>query len=86
VTPVDAGAPLTKREARALDVKVRAAAAKVITDAGKLAPLLEQAERGQINAALGCSMRAWFSDAVRIDRKTLRALVPAGGAPITTTT
>lgn len=87
MTPVDAGAPLTGREAKVLDAKVRAAAAKVIADAGKLAPLLEEAERGEIHRALGCSARAWFVDAVRINRATLKALVStAGGAPITTTT
>jgi hypothetical protein len=76
--------PLGKREAKALDVKVRAAAAKVITDAGKLAPLLEEAERGEIHRALGCSARAWLADAVQIPRATLKTLT--GGAPTTPTT
>jgi hypothetical protein len=78
--------PLGRREARVLDARIRSAAAKVIADAGKLAPLLEEAERGQINVALGCSMRAWHADAVQIPRATLRALVPVeGGAPTATT-
>lgn len=78
--------PLSPKAARALDKKIRAAAAKVIADAEKLVALVGRAEREEIHVALGCSWRAWFRDAVRIDRKTLKALVPTGGAPIPTTT
>lgn len=79
--------PLTTREARALDAKVRAARGKLTADAERLAELVGRAERGRINAALACSWRAWFADAVGIAPKTLRALTPPeGGAPITTST
>ena len=48
---------LSPKQARALDTKIRAANARLVD-------LVEQAARGQINAALNCSWRAWFADAV----------------------
>lgn len=51
-------AALSRKQARALDTKIR-------TARDRLLDLIEQAATGQINAALDCSWRAWFADAVR---------------------
>jgi len=81
-------APLSEKEAKALDKKVRAARAKVTTTAGTLVDrsevlldLIEQAARGEIHKALGVSWPAWFKDAAQIqpvnraERKSLVALM-----------
>jgi hypothetical protein len=67
-------APLGKADARALDKRVRLGSARLIADAGKLMTLIEQAEHGEIHVALGCSARAWVSDAVQIPRKALATI------------
>jgi hypothetical protein len=51
-------APLSRAQARALDAKIR-------TAGNRLLDLTDQAARGRIHDALGCSWRGWFSDAVR---------------------
>lgn len=79
---------LTEKQAKALDKKVRAASAKVVTGAealrnysGVLLDLIEQAARGDIHKGLETTWTAWFKDAVRItpanreDRKHLVQLM-----------
>jgi len=72
-------APLTERQAKALNKKIRAANDKMQTDAENLFDLLEQAAAGRIHEALGyASWTAWFSETVQIrpqDREQRKALV-----------
>jgi len=49
---------LTRPQAKSLDAQIRTAASRLLT-------LTEQAARGQIHDALGCSWRAWWVDAVK---------------------
>jgi hypothetical protein len=65
---------LTRPQAKSLDAKVRAARGKLTADAEKLAGLVGQAERDQINVALACSWRGWYADAVGIAPKTLQSI------------
>jgi hypothetical protein len=85
--------PLTKRQAVALDKKIRTASDKltstidkVATDIDALIELIDQAANGQIHVALELpSWTAWFKDAVRInpsdrlERKTLVTLMSGKG-------
>lgn len=84
---------LTKRQAQALDKKVRAASDKVandqdklVTDANALLDLIDEAARGQIHVALELpSWTAWLKDAVqinpsdRLERKELVKLMSGQG-------
>jgi hypothetical protein len=77
---------LTKREAKALDKKVRNASDKLSTSTENLLELLEQAAAGQIHEALELpSWTAWFKDAVqvqvsdRFERKELVKLMSGKG-------
>jgi gamma-glutamylcysteine synthetase len=58
---------LTRREAVALDKRVRAASDKFTNAAATLLGLLDDTERQQIHAALGTSWTTWLEDAVRVD-------------------
>jgi hypothetical protein len=85
--------PLTKRQAVALDKKIRTASDKltgtidkVATDIDALIELIDQAANGQIHVALELpSWTAWFKDAVRVnpsdrlERKVLVALMSGKG-------
>lgn len=77
---------LTKREAKALDKKIRTASDKLSTTSENLLDLLEQAAAGQIHEALELpSWTAWFKDAVQINvsnvehRKELAKLMAGKG-------
>lgn len=77
---------LSKREAKALDKRIRAASDKLSTASDNLLDLLEQAAAGQIHEALGLpSWTAWFKDAVQIqvsdrfERKELAKLMAGKG-------
>jgi len=60
-------APLTERQAKALNKKIRAANDKMNTDAETLFDLLEQAAAGRIHEALGySSWTAWVADNVAL--------------------
>jgi transposase len=78
-TEVVEAAPLTERQAKALDKKIRATNDKMNTTAENLFDLLEQAAMGRIHEALGyASWTAWFSEAVQLrpqDREQRKALV-----------
>jgi hypothetical protein len=50
--------PLTTKQARALDAKIR-------TTGDRLRTLVEQAAAGGIHDALNCSWRTWWNDAPR---------------------
>jgi hypothetical protein len=50
--------PLTPKQARALDAKIRTAGDRLLT-------LVGQAAAGGIHDALGCSWRNWWNDAPR---------------------
>lgn len=78
--------PLTEKEAKALDKKIRTASDKLSTQTENLLNLLEQAAAGQIHEALGLpSWTAWFKDAVQItlsdrfERKELAKLMSGKG-------
>lgn len=59
--------PLTEKEAKALDKKIRTASDRLSTSTENLLNLLEQAAAGAIHEALGMpSWTAWFKDAVQI--------------------
>lgn len=77
---------LNKREAKALDKKIRTASDKLSTTSETLLDLLEQAAAGQIHEALELpSWTAWFKDAVQINvsnvehRKELAKLMAGKG-------
>lgn len=77
---------LSKREAKALDKRIRSASDKVSTTTENLLDLLEQAAAGQIHVALELpSWTAWFKDAVQIqisdkfERKELVKLMSGKG-------
>lgn len=77
---------LNKRQATALDKKVRATSDKVTTNVNALVGLLEEAMNGQIHEALEFpSWTAWVKDAVqiqvddRLERKSLVALMSGKG-------
>lgn len=83
---VDGPTPLTEREAKALDKKIRAASDKLSTTSENLLNLLEKAASGQIHEALGLSSwTAWFKDAVQInvsdrfERKELAKMMSGKG-------
>lgn len=66
-TEVEVLQPLTEKEAKALDKKIRNASDKVSTYTESLLNLLEEAAAGSIHEALGLpSWTAWFKDAVQI--------------------
>lgn len=78
--------PLTEKEAKALDKKIRAASDKLSTQTESLLDLLEQAASGSIHDALGLSSwTAWFKDAVQInvsdrfERKELAKMMSGKG-------
>jgi hypothetical protein len=67
-TEVEVLQPLTEKEAKALDKKIRSASDKLSTQTENLLDLLEQAAAGSIHEALGLpSWTAWFKDAVQIN-------------------
>jgi transcriptional regulator with XRE-family HTH domain len=77
--------PLTERQAKALDKKIRTASDKFTDNWNTLLTLLEEAARRQIHVALGKSWTAWFKDAVqitpsdRVERKALVSLMSGKG-------
>ena len=78
--------PLTERQAKSLDNKIRKASEKVNATTDQLFGLLEEAANGRIHEALGFpSWTAWFSDAVQIrpndrdERKAFAALMSGRG-------
>src|SRR6185312_6935765 len=82
----DAAAPLTERQAKALNKKIEAASEKVSASREQLVDLLDEAARGQIHIALGyASWTAWFSETVQIrpldvaDRKELVKMMTSKG-------
>jgi hypothetical protein len=58
---------LTRREAAALDKRVRSTSDKLANAAATLLELLTHAESGRIDVALDAPWTAWLKDAVRID-------------------
>lgn len=60
-------APLTRREAQALDKRVRSVSDKFTNTAATLLELLTQAEHGRIDVALDAPWTVWLKDAVRVD-------------------
>lgn len=85
-TEVEAAPTLSKREAKALDKRIRTASDKFSTSTENLLDLLEQAAQGQIHVALELpSWTAWFKDAVqvsvsdRFERKELVKLMSGKG-------
>jgi transposase len=78
--------PLTKKQAVALDKKVRATSDKVTTNVNALVDLLEEAMNGNIHEVLEfASWTAWVKDAVQInvndklERKSLVSLMSGKG-------
>lgn len=78
--------PLSEKEAKALDKKVRTASDKLSTQTETMLDLLEQAAAGSIHEALGLpSWTAWFKDAVQInisdrfERKELAKMMSGKG-------
>jgi hypothetical protein len=86
VAETEAPEPLSEKEAKALDKKIRAASDKLSTQTENLLDLLEQAASGSIHEALGMSSwTAWFKDAVQInvsdrfERKELAKMMSGKG-------
>lgn len=78
--------PLTERQAKALDNKIRTATDKISTSREQLVELLDKAAKGQIHIALGKrSWTEWFSESVQIraldvaDRKELVKMMSSIG-------
>jgi biotin operon repressor len=78
--------PLTEKEARALDKRIRSASDKVTANANLLIELLDQASQGQIHEALGySSWTAYVKDAAqisitdKIERKSFVSLMSGKG-------
>lgn len=79
-------APLTERQAEALNKKIIAASDKVSSSREQLVDLLDKAALGQIHVALGyASWTAWFSETVQFrpvdvaDRKELARMMASKG-------
>lgn len=85
-TSVAVREPLSDKEAKALDKKVRTASDRLSTTTENLLNLLEEAAAGSIHLALGLpSWTAWFKDAVQIsisdrfERKELAKMMSGKG-------
>jgi hypothetical protein len=63
VSPVSS---LTRPQAKALDKRTRAVSDKLAGDIATLLGLLDDAEHGRIDVALGTSWSSWLADAARV--------------------